>query len=241
MTVGGLRLGRTPRTAGVIVEGRIAEAARRAVAAGADLLELRGDTFRDADEGRLTDAIERLRAFGRPVILTIRSRKEGGKYAIPERKREALFTSLMPLADAVDIELGSSTILENVVNSAKRHKKKVIVSYHNFKTTPGDRRLQEIAANARASGGDIVKIAAFARGPEDLKRLAGILTGSTDMIVIAMGGHGAASRVFFPFLGSLLTYGAVSASTAPGQMPLKDLCKEIRRYQVPRGPGGQKG
>lgn len=230
MRIGGVELGRAPRAAGVIVEGREAAAAKKAAAAGADIFELRVDTFRDADVKKIEDTIRKLKALDKPVLLTIRSAKEGGKYAIPDRKREALFTALMPLADAVDIELASSGILGSVVNSAKSYKKKVIISYHNFKSTPGDKKLLELAANARASGGDIVKIAAYARGPEDLRRLAGFLTDFNDLIVIAMGGYGVASRVFFPMLGSLLTYGSITGQTAPGQMPLSEIKREFRRY-----------
>lgn len=230
MKVGGIELGRAPRAAGVIVEGREAAAAKKAAAAGADILELRADTFKDADAGKIERTLREIKAIGKPVLLTIRSAKEGGKYPITDRKREALFKTLMPLADAVDIELSSSGILENVVNSAKSHKKKVIISYHNFKSTPGDRKLLELASDARAAGADIVKIAAYARGTEDLRRLAGFLIDFKDLIVIAMGGHGSASRVFFPMLGSLLTYGSITGQTAPGQMPLSEIKRELRRY-----------
>ena len=143
----------------------------------------------------------------------------------------------MPLVDAVDIELGSSAILKDVVGSAKDNNKKVIISYHNFKTTPGNGRLQDIIARAREKGADIVKIAAFARSPQDLKRLASLLAGQDDLIVIAMGERGKASRVFFPMLGSLLTYGSVTASTAPGQMTLREIKRELKKYGFGGGAG----
>ena len=49
-------------------------------------------------------------------------------------------------------------------------------------------------------------------------------------IVIAMGAHGVASRVFFPLLGSLITYGYLHQAVAPGQLSLADLTAELRRY-----------
>ncbi len=234
VSIGGVSL-KTPRVVGVIIEGRVNAAAKKAVDAGADFLELRADTFKNISLEKIEKALNSLRAFKKPVILTIRSKKEGGKCLISEKKRASLFDALMPLADAVDIELGSSAILKNVVNSAKGHKKKVIVSYHNFKTTPGEKKLLEIAAGCHASGADIVKVATFARGPEDLRLLARFLTDFNDLTVIAMGAHGAGSRVFFPLLGSMLTYGSVTGPSAPGQMPVAELTRELRRY----GLGGR--
>jgi 3-dehydroquinate dehydratase-1 len=230
MILGGIEIGKAPRIAAVIVEGGERAAAGKTVLAATDLFELRADTFKDTSAEAIKKALIRLKGLKKPVLLTIRSRKEGGVYAIPDRRRAELFESLIPLADAVDIELGSSEILKNVVNFAKSHKKKVIVSCHNFKSTPGDKKLHDIVAKARAAGADIVKIAAYARVPGDLKRLAWLLKDYNDLIVIAMGEYGAASRVFFPMLGSLLTYGSVTAGTAPGQMPVKEIKKEFSRY-----------
>ncbi|GMR05375.1 MAG: type I 3-dehydroquinate dehydratase [Thermodesulfobacteriota bacterium] len=230
MKLGGVTLGSGPTTAGVIVEGREKAAAKRAARAGADILELRADTFRDASADAMETIIRELKKLGKPLLLTIRSRKEGGLRHIPDKKREALYLALAALVDAVDIELSSSAILKNVVESARGNNKKVIISYHNFKATPGNGRLQDIIARARGMGADVVKIAAFARGPEDLKRLGSLLAGQDDLIVIAMGEYGKASRVFFPMLGSLLTYGSVTASTAPGQMTLREIKREFLRY-----------
>ena len=235
--LGGVALAASPRTAGVIVEGRVQSAAKKALRDGADILELRADTFPDASAGAMRTVITGLKNLGKPVLLTIRSRKEGGVHQIPDRERAKLYTALMPLVDAVDIELGSSAILKDVVGSAKDNNKKVIISYHNFKTTPGNGRLQDIIARAREKGADIVKIAAFARSPQDLKRLASLLAGQDDLIVIAMGERGKASRVFFPMLGSLLTYGSVTASTAPGQMTLREIKRELKKYGFGGGAG----
>ena len=228
--LGGVTLSGGLRTAGVIVEGRPQPAAKKAVDAGADILELRADTFADASAAAMQTVIRGLKGLGKPVLLTIRSLSEGGVHQMPDRDRAALYIALMDMADAVDIELGSSAILKNVVASAKDNNKKVIISYHNFKTTPGDRKLQDVIARAREKVTDIVKIAAFAKSPEDLKRLGALLAGQNDLIVIAMGECGRASRVFFPMLGSLLTYGSVTASTAPGQMTLREIKQEFSRY-----------
>lgn len=222
---------KAPGIAGVLTGEINAASIKRAASSGADFIEMRVDTFRVRGADRLAEGLKKLKPkTGLPVILTVRSKKEGGKYAIGDRERLDLFKNLMPFADIADIELSSGGIIKNVVESARGHGKKVIISYHNFKTTPGDSILQEIITKARAKGGDIIKLAAFASGPQDLRRLARILTDSRDLIVIAMGKRGSASRVLFPAIGSLITYGSMTDKTAPGQMSVKELKAEFRRY-----------
>lgn len=227
----------SPRIAGVIAGGINLREAKRAVLNGADTLELRIDTFKEKDLRKLAGSVRRLRSSGWakniPVIVTVRSKKEGARTAIGDKKRLEIFEELIPLSEMADIELGSGAILKDVVNFARRHKKGVIVSYHNFKSTPDARTLKEVIRKGRAAGGDIIKIATLVNGPEDIKRLAGTLLGSRDMIVIGMGAKGAATRVFFPMLGSLLTYGSVTGKTAPGQLSVKEIKKEFRRYGTP--------
>jgi len=230
MKIRGVELGRAPRTVGVIVDEIKSSVVKRSLELGADCLELRVDTFRDRGIERLVGAVKKLRMSGVPLILTVRSKKEGGKFAIPDSERTSLFDALMPFADMVDIELSSSENLKNVIKSAHRLDKKVIISYHDFKTTPGLGKLREIIKRGRGAGGDIVKIAAFAKGKNDLLRLARVLVESRDLIAIAMGSYGMPSRVFFPMMGSLLTYGSITGETAPGQLPLKTIKKEFEFY-----------
>ncbi len=224
--------------AGVIVEGVGKGTIKKALSAGADLLELRIDTFRQRDPRNLVRDLERLKAVegarSIPLVITVRSKAEGGLYTIADKKRLEIFQALMPFADYVDIELSSGTILKDVVRSAGRSKTKVIVSYHNFRSTPCPGRLRAVIAKARASGADIVKIATFARHRADLQTLALVLLegagGGSNLIVIAMGALGASTRVFFPVLGSLICYGSVTASTAPGQLPVRTIRKELGFY-----------
>lgn len=218
-----------PAVAGVIV-GKVKDSTvKKALRDGADILEVRVDTFKETDPEALKKDLKAIRR-SLPVLLTVRSVREGGAAPIKDKKRAEVFEALMPFADIVDIELSSGGILKNVVNSARRHGKRVIISYHNFKATPGVKALQDIVKKARRSGAGIIKIATMVNGPEDLRRLAKILSGSDGLIVIGMGEKGACSRVFFPMLGSLITYGSIDRPTAPGQLSLKEIKKEFGRY-----------
>lgn len=233
MKLRGVELGGGPRIAGVLAGAIRVPDARKAASDGADLLEVRVDTLEKKDPASVKRALERLRrsdAGGLPVILTVRSGREGGQGGLGDKARVELYQELMGYADLVDVELSSSRILKNVLNSARRHKTRVIISYHNFKSTPSPARLKETVGRAREAGADIVKLATYARNRAELKRLAGVLLETPGLVAIAMGEKGSCSRVFFPFLGSLLTFGSVRARTAPGQMTVKELRRELERY-----------
>jgi 3-dehydroquinate dehydratase-1 len=220
-------IARKPCVAGVITGSINERIIKKAISEGAGALELRIDTFNNVTPAVLIKACERLgkNPFIRnmPLILTIRSNKEGGKKPQGDAKRLELVSALMPYADFVDIELSSSVIIKNVINCAKKYGKKVIVSYHNFKSTPRATLLEDIISRSRAAGADIVKVAATVRRWQNLNTLAGLLIGEKNLVVIGMGAGGVLSRVFFPMLGSAFTYGSVGDATAPGQLKVREI------------------
>ena len=78
---------------------------------------------------------------------------------------------------------------------------------------------------------DIVKIATATRDTADLGVLVDLLRlPGPPRIVIGMGAVGAATRIFFPLLDSLLTYSFAGAPTAPGQIALAPLYDAMREY-----------
>ncbi len=219
--------------AGVIV-GRInSKVVAKAVSQGADIIEVRLDTFDDLSPAKAEKALEHLREItSLPILLTLRSGREGGMIGISDKVRLNIITEAIRYADIIDIELGARSILRNVIDLAHETGKPALVSYHNFKATPGTKALLEIISKARSAGADLVKIAAFANTKEDIRRLAKLLPDSNDLVIIAMGPIGVASRVFFPILGSRITYGSVTGKTAPGQLSLKEIKKEFQRYGI---------
>jgi len=221
--------------AGVIVEGITKPVVNKAVKDGADAFELRIDTFSDRNNiEALVKGVERIKVDSRtlhmPLIVTVRSKREGGRFSLSDKKREEIFTALLPYADYIDIELSSAARFTGLVRTAKRKKKRVILSYHNFNSTPGRARLKRLIEKGRERGGDIVKIATSANSTGDLLRLAGALVEHKKLIVVAMGRFGKPSRVFFPLLGSLITYGSITEKSAPGQLPVKTIKREFGLY-----------
>ena len=71
----------------------------------------------------------------------------------------------------------------------------------------------------------------MAKDMNDMLRLAELTLKHKNLIIISMGELAKISRVFFPIMGSFITYGTVSESSAPGQMPLKILKRELNLYK----------
>lgn len=230
ITLGALRLGAVPRIAAPLTDDDV-RAPGDEVRRYADIVELRIDQFAQHDPAHVGALCRDAGALGLPLIATIRSVDEGGGTHLDDAQRLALFEAVLPTVAAVDIELRAA-IREPVVELAHRAGKRAIVSYHNFTATPIDTDLAAIFDAAVLGEADVVKIAAHARNAADADRLLVFLLERRDraMIIIGMGPHGVASRVFFPLLGSLITYGSAGAATAPGQLPLAELHAELRRY-----------
>ncbi|MFQ5585642.1 MAG: type I 3-dehydroquinate dehydratase [Thermodesulfobacteriota bacterium] len=232
MRLGTLVLGRHPVLVGVLTEFHNKRVLSNALRSGIDAVELRIDHCNKPDTALQAGIIGTIRARALPIIATVRSIREGGKYPITDKKRVELFRTLIPLTDAVDIELSSKEILKDVVKAAKRSRKRVIISHHNFQSTPPKIRLERIIDQGRSEGGDIIKIAAMVKDDRDLRRLARVTLEHKNLVTIAMGSRGIASRIFFPLLGSLLTYAPIGEATAPGQLPIKVTREELNRYYL---------
>ena len=226
--LGGIELGEVPRIAVVFTGGNAREVLD--TARGFDIVELRIDLFPSLAERHV---LERMAAFkDSATIGTIRSKAEGGKWDLPEAQRLDLFKAIAGEAGAVDIELSSREIVDDVIAIAHAQGKLAIASYHNFERTPPYADLESVVREAKAKGADIVKIATHCSAPSDLKALARltVLNHESNLIVIGMGAAGAASRVFFPALGSLMTYACTGAPVAPGQYAMADMVRYMETF-----------
>ena len=204
---------------------------------GVDIFELRIDQFASTNPAYVLKEISRFKKF--PVLATIRSQKEGGKWKGSETKRLALYEAVIPKVKMIDIELSSKLILKNIAKAAKKHKKTTIISYHNFKNTPTETQLNRILRDGKAAGADIVKIAVMAKTHQDVQILLDFTKKNArkKIVVIAMGEKGMISRVLFPRFGSLVTYASgtpadsAQSKMAPGQIYYKTMLKLLGRWK----------
>jgi len=222
----------TPLLAAAFDDKATAETIQQATGRGMDVAELRIDRFAHLDRSTVLGVAEKFEAQGVPTLATVRARLEGGEAVLSEAERLAIYLAVIPEVDAVDIELSSQGILAAVVGAAHRAGKLAIISFHDFEKTPAASDLNTIFAKAVAAGADIVKIAAHAAAPADIQTLAQLLLAHSDkkLAVIAMGEQGILSRVFFPALGSCLTFAHMGEAGAPGQLELAEMAELLKKF-----------
>jgi 3-dehydroquinate dehydratase-1 len=132
----------------------------------------------------------------------------------------------------VDIELRSAMEMKPIVEKAHARSVQVIGSFHDFQATPSDEILRGAISFAQPAGLDGVKIATFLNSSADLTRLIQITSEPHRLRLSAMGMGplGRVSRLVLAKCGSLLNYGYIGESNAPGQWPaarLKELLSEL--------------
>ncbi len=227
LAIGAVVLGAAPR---IVAAGGEADVEALVAADGADIVELRADLFDDPTVERARAALTRLRAGGRPIILTVRAADEGGR-PLADDRRAALYDACLPLADAIDVEIASTTLATRAVTMARAAGKLVILSAHALAATPSADDLAALVRRGVARGADVVKLAAHAGGLRELRLLiaATLAAAPTPVVTLAMGPAGPLSRVVLPAAGSLLTYGHVGRPTAPGQLSVAELASLLGR------------
>ena len=226
--IGAVTLGEIPRV--VFSVWKDASALKHASHQGVDMFEFRVDRCPYRNASDIVDEARAIRRHGLPVIGTVRSRREGGAIALAEAKRLALYERIAPFVDAIDIELSSRSILRKAIGLARRYKLTQILSFHDFARTPPTTALERTIKGAASLGADVIKLATWARTPEDVARLFDLTLRHRrrNLVTVAMGTRGSISRLLFPLAGSLLTYTSVSPSD--GQLPLKELVQGLRLW-----------
>ena len=215
----------------------IAEQARAAQAAGADLIELRVDRIDDIAAVRAYLS----RPHSLPAIVTIRSADEGGDWTGTEQERIALYEHLGLLHPGyIDVEFAtwqrSANIRQklalvcNVGPAAdaphNRAKNELILSSHDFNGTPAP--LAPVVEPLLATDVGIAKAVFTAADARDAFRvLIELRRAATQRptITLAMGEAGLASRVLARKFGGFLTFAPLDAdaASASGQPTLATL------------------
>lgn len=197
----------------------------------ADLIEIRADALRKPTKELLRRLLEEVKALhGKKIILTLRAEAQGGVFKGSEEERQRLLRAGIPLADYVDLELEMPD-LKSMVEEAKKENTRVIISHHDFNSTPGEEGMLRVLREELRIGADIAKLAVKANSMRDVLRLLGVTLEASRygrVCTISMGEYGRLARMASPLFGSMLTYGYVSNPTAPGQLSLTELGQALR-------------
>jgi len=206
-----------PAVVAVLSGEEAAKDAALAEGLGADLVEVRLDLL----PGDPIKTIQTVRdATALPIIATNRVASEGGQFCGGEDERIDILAEASAWADLVDVELlaeGRDRLFE-MVNVP------MIISYHDFEGMPPIEASRSILAESFKAGADIAKLALTPPSLEDcLDLLRLLLEAEGPTALMGMGNVGRHLRVLAPIYGSVLTYGYIGKSTAPGQIPVKAL------------------
>ena len=206
----------------------------------ADCLEIRMDLLADPEK----IDFRRISALDHPrLIFTNRMSEEGGGFQGDERDRIALLEKAIDAgADFIDIEFATRQDLRTkITERAHDQSTKVIISCHDFESTPDEKQLEELFISMADSGADIIKIVTMASDPMDFFNFAPVFRKSRitgiPAIAFCMGHEGKFSRVFSLSLGGFLTFASADSEseTAPGQIPLGRMKKILSLLMEDQG------
>jgi 3-dehydroquinate dehydratase-1 len=200
-----------------------------------DLVEWRVDFFQDiANVREVLQTAAKIReiAVNIPILFTIRSAKEGGQpIALFEEQVVELYAAACKSKsiDLIDFELNNpQEHLLYLRKAAVENAVKLILSYHNFESTPSPESIRLKFREAERLGADIAKIAVMPNNLEDVLILLNLTLEAQNfleipVISIAMGEYGSLTRMFGWVFGSAVTFAVGEKSSAPGQVPIEDL------------------
>ena len=184
----------------------------------ADLIELRLDCLERTPEN-LTEVLQNISI---PVILTFRPSEQGGHRELTREERLKFWNNVAPRGEQIwwDIE-------GDLADELSPDWSRVIVSHHDFNGVPDD--LDDIYKRLAATPAKVIKIAVQSHDIVDCIPVFQLLDRARDegreVIPIAMGNAGVATRVLGPSRGVFLTYGSLAdeSGTAPGQLTARNL------------------
>jgi 3-dehydroquinate dehydratase/shikimate dehydrogenase len=186
-----------------------------------DLVEVRLDCL-DQTELQQVMITELLARAHVPLIFTLRPVEQGGSADISSEKRLKFWSSISTGDSLIDVELDLADDLGSRPDWGQ-----IICSHHDFSGVPTD--LDQLFTRMAATPARVLKIAVQAAEVTDCLPVFELLDRACeqrrDIIAIAMGEAGVATRILGPSRGAYLTYGSLepSSATAPGQVSARDL------------------
>jgi 3-dehydroquinate dehydratase-1 len=188
--------------------------ASRAEKQGADMIELRFDLM----EGSPLKLVQQCKkASSLPVIATLRSGKEGGRFFGTGEEWEKKIRPLLSLVDYVDVE---HQYVKNAV-CVKEAGTKIIASHHAPVMMP--LHVLFVLERELRAYGDIVKIIVTPSNAEDIIELIAFTHAVKQPICCGvMGSAFRYARAVLPLFGSELVYCHMGETTAEGQYSVEE-------------------
>lgn len=237
----------------------ITETDRKSIIAAADIMlqkridfvEWRMDYYEKPEQWDMVEeTLQRLKMSlcGKPLLVTMRTKEEGGNREIGEEEYKDLLSRIADsgYAHMIDVEIFKGLPYEELARQERdqeiqdrfeklqewirrlRDKVAVVGSYHNFDNTPSDEELEGRLELISQAGVDIPKIAVMPQNKMDVLRLMKFTLQAGErldkpMITMSMDKLGSISRMSGEAYGSAVTFGSIGQESAPGQLPVNRL------------------
>lgn len=190
----------------------------RAASPDCDLVEVRLDAMASFDLRKIISSAQK------PLLITYRSKKEGGGGDAPYDVRVGHLLEAARLgADYIDVEY--TLPLEHRRRLFEgRGRTRIVLSKHFRNGTPSKERLFDLLQKMAATGAHVVKIVTAATAVSDNLRVLGLISHAETLgvrvVAFCMGPLGRISRVACPLLGGAFTFASLGKGeeSAAGQI-----------------------
>jgi 3-dehydroquinate dehydratase-1 len=195
---------------------------------GADMIELRFDLM----EGEPEKLVQQCRkACSLPLIGTLRSAQEGGRFFENGREWEKKIRPIISLVDYVDVE---QQFAKNAV-CVKDAGTKIIASYHAPVMLP--LHVLFVMERGLREYGDMVKIIVTPANAEDIIELIAFTHAVKKPVCTGvMGAQFRYARAILPLFGSELVYCHAGTATAAGQYSVQEFIRLMELMKPAPGP-----
>lgn len=220
---------------GTTADEAIAQARVIGGSAQTDVVEFRVDFLDIAlDAGKLAALGPQVatQLNGKPLIVTFRTKAEGGNKTIADADYGALYETLLKarFADLIDVEMfRSEAVVRRLVAGAHQVGAFIVMSNHDFSGTPPAAELLARLRRQQELGADVLKLAMMPRDPSDVLELLRATWemasryAERPMMTMSMGGTGVVSRLAGEIFGSAMCFGMIGRASAPGQVEVERL------------------
>ena len=192
----------------------------------ADIVEIRLDIWGNFFREEMVDKMARFKdKVGIPMLVSFR-----GGHPFPAWWQPVHWRALGHAA-MIDVEWNPKYPWREIIRNAKKFNLCLMISHHDYQTTPTERNLVKIVRAAYGKKADVVKIATRVKTEADIRTLLELnarFAPKKLMTVMGMGPMGTLSRIVGPLFHACLLYGYIGTPTASGQLPYRELQERIR-------------
>lgn len=204
------------------------------VAHNPDIIEWRVDWFDRLDEtDYVVASLKEISTIVKdiPILLTFRHISEGGAKEEPQQVRIDVIRAACEtgLIDVVDVEKANPIeFIEEVKSIVRANGVKLVISTHDFSSTPEEEEILNRIKESKAMGADIAKVCYL---PQDFKDVLNVAKATyrarageciIPLITVSMGALGGITRVMGREIGSDLSFLSAAGASGPGQMNIED-------------------